>query len=157
MFLSSENNNIHTNEIISLIPVKPASLTIFLFPIRKIYDSCMSDAKTLVNFRIALEVLRNRLARDVLDRELCQRLAVDFKTAIIGRENQRATRFEQRGGVPNQRLVIALNIERVLHALGARECRRIEKDQTITPWPVFLEPYQHIGLDQLVFVAGDAV
>src|SRR3990172_6987557 len=116
----------------------------------------LGDPKALVDFRVALEVLGDGLARDVRDGEFRERVRIEPEAAEVGREDQCPAGREQRRRIADKRHVVALHIERLLHALRAREGRRIEKDQPVAPATVLPEPFEHVGLDQLVVLPAQA-
>ena len=66
--------------------------------------------------RVAGEVLRQHRAREVFELQVGQGLVVEFETAIVGGEQQRAARREQGDGVADEGDMVALDVEVVFHA-----------------------------------------
>src|ERR1700681_4842199 len=88
-----------------------------------------ADLEAAVNARIALEIERQRLRRDVLELPALLYRRIRTKTLGVGREQQQTAWRQQPHAQLNQLGMIALDVEHSLHALGIRERGRIEKDQ----------------------------
>ncbi|MEK7206471.1 MAG: hypothetical protein AAB134_01125, partial [Pseudomonadota bacterium] len=66
-----------------------------------------------MNTRISFKILGQRPARDVLNLKARQPFPRQFEAAVVGGKNEDAVRFQQRRGVPDQFLLVTLDVERI--------------------------------------------
>src|SRR5687767_14901039 len=78
--------------------------------------------------RAALEVLGHAAGGDVLDLQLLGQRGLEREALGVCREKQHAVRLQPLDRIPDQRAMVALDIEVALHAMRARIARRIEED-----------------------------
>ena len=109
--------------------------------------------------RVALEILRQRGARDVGDFVAPADFGVQLELLRVVGEHQLAAGRQQRHAAVDERAVVALHIEDVVHALAVRERWRIEENQVVH-LPLGhrgLEPGDAVPLHQLVLRTGEPV
>src|SRR5207253_9363990 len=85
-----------------------------------------ADLLAAVNPRVALEVLRYGGGRHALNLVALAERVLEAKALRVGREHDEPARGEQPRAAVDELGVIARDVEHALHALRAREGRRIE-------------------------------
>jgi hypothetical protein len=106
--------------------------------------------------RAALEVLRDGGLVDVLHHQAGQLGRVQLEAARVGHEVEHSAGSEPRGGVLDQRGVVACHVEVTRHALAARVAGRVQQD-AVEAAARPAQPPQAVGALEEVPARGDAV
>lgn len=113
----------------------------------------------MMNPRIALEVLRDRLPTDILELHTRQGLSIEFEFPVIGGKNQSPVRCQEFGAFFYQHGMIPLNIPGLPHSLGCGEGGRVQENQIEAPLlsQYLIDPFETICLYELVAAAMKAI